>query len=168
MKVTDYCPRAAPFDTYLPGRGTLLPRIGAEIGVDVGAHAQAMLQYYNFDMLFLIDPWPNPYCRGYCEGRLSALGFQRRFSMIQEKSLKAVLQFDDETLDFIYIDQEHDGASVAADMQAWWPKLKREGVFGYRNYTKTITPLGSAIDAFVAANSLTPIVQTGEIIIVKP
>lgn len=163
MKVTDYCPRAAPFDSKLSGLGL----IGVEVGVDVGAHAQALLEYCGIDSLTLVDPWPNPYCRGYCEGRLAALGFRPRFTMMQDTSVKAGAKFADESLDFIYIDQEHGGPSVTADLEAWWPKLKPGGILGYRNYTKSPTPLSEAVDAFVLGNHLVSEVLSGEIAITK-
>lgn len=163
MKVTDYCPRAAPFDSHD------IHGIGVEVGVDVGAHAQALLEYCaGISMLHLVDPWPNPYCRGYCEGRLAVLGFRSRFKMTQDTSLKASAGFGDQSLDFIYIDQVHQGDSVAADMHAWWPKLRTGGVLGYRNYTEARTPLSEAVDAFIEANKLSGKIEAGEIVIVKP
>lgn len=165
MKVTDYCPRAAPFDSYLKGSGL----VGAEIGVDVGAHAEAMLRYCLIGMLHLIDPWPNSYCRGYCEGRLSVLGYRGNFLMWQCDSLHAASKFAVDSLDFIYIDQEHDGKSVAADLRAWWPTLKPSGVLGYRNYAESNPSLMAAVDAFISAagQALTWKIETGEAVLVK-
>lgn len=165
MKVTDYCPRAAPFDSYLTGQRM----VGVEIGVDVGAHAQALLRYCDISMLSLVDPWPNPYCRGYCEGRLSALGYRPRFRMIVCGSLVAAPKFAPTSLDFVYIDQEHDGPAVAADLSAWWPALKSGGVLGYRNYGASNPALVAAIDSFVEIRvGLKAQVETGEIVLLKP
>lgn len=167
MKVTDYAPRAAPFDTHIQKLDGHLT--GVEVGVDVGAHAQALLEYCNIARLTLVDPWPNPYCRGYCDGRLAALGFRSRISMMQCGSVDAARSFGDATLDFAYIDQEHGGPSVKADLVAWWPKLRVGGILGYRNYTKEPTPLSMAVDAVLL--SLTGEVNfeiaTGEIIMTK-
>ena len=165
MKITDYCPRAAPFDSYLRGRDL----VGAEIGVDVGAHAEAMLKHADIAMLHLVDPWPNPYCRGYCEGRLSVLGFRQRIAMNRATSLDAARQLAGVPLDFVYIDQEHIGDSVAAALAAWWPLVKPGGVLGYRNYTEAKNPLTVAVDRFTAGQGsrLVPHVETGEIVLVK-
>lgn len=165
MKVTDYAPRAAPFDLQLMNyRGA----VGVEVGVDVGAHAQAILEYCDVAHITLVDPWPNPYCRGYCEGRLSALGLRPMFTMWQCGSTAAAAKFAEASLDFAYIDQEHGGDSVTLDLQCWWPKIRPGGILGYRNYTETKTPLVAAVDAFIAAHTgiaATP--ATGEIIMVK-
>lgn len=144
MKVTDYCPRAAPFDTYLTGRDL----VGAEVGVDVGAHAEALLLYLpDIRLLHLIDPWPNDYCRGYCEGRL--LRFRSRIVMRKETSAASVVRFAPESLDFVYIDQVwQDRAIVAEDLALWWPTLKRGGILGRRNYTGRGEPCDVAVDEF--------------------
>lgn len=150
MKITDYCPRAAPFDSYLPS-GDL---VGAEIGVDVGAHAEALLTYGQVRLLHLIDPWPNIERKGYCDGRLSR--FRGRYSMHQATSLgMAVIFREIGPLDFAYIDQEHDGLSVAADLRAWWPLVRPGGVLGYRNYAENRqNPLDLAIESFVTEHKI--------------
>ena len=162
MKITDYAPRAAPFDSYLKGRDL----VGVEVGVDVGAHAEALLAYCPVAMLNLVDPWPNPYCRGYCEGRLAR--FRPRFTMNRADSHNAARSFSAASLDFVYVDQEHDAEAVASDLAAWFPLLKRGGMLGYRNYTARATPLDRAIDAFVKANRLEASVADNEIVVVKP
>lgn len=162
MKVTDYCPRAAPFDSYLTGRDL----IGVEIGVDVGAHAEALLTYCPVAMLFLVDIWPNPRMAGICEGRLWRFG--RRTEMVARRSVDAAAQLGSAApFDFVYVDQEQGAESVAADLRAWWPLLKRGGALGHRNYTDRDTPLDRAVDAFVAEHGPTRHVETGEIVLIK-
>jgi hypothetical protein len=165
MKVTDYAPRAAPFDSHLKGRDL----IGAEVGVDVGAHAEALLRYRGVAMLHLIDVWPNPYCRGYCEGRLAAQGFGPRFTMVIGSSLAAATNFKPETLDFVYIDQEHDAGAVCGDLTAWWPLLKRGGMLGYRNYMGRGAPLDIAVEEFIESRSgeVKVSLEDGEILLGK-
>jgi hypothetical protein len=163
MKITDYCPRAAPFDSYLKGRGL----IGVEVGVDVGAHAEALLTYCPVRLLHLVDPWENLERRGYCDGRLSR--FRGRYDMHRGPSIgwSEVFAKDGAQFDFAYIDQIHEGPSVAADLAAWWPLLKPGGVLGYRNYTRSGTPLDKSVDAFVSQRSIKAHVESGEIILVK-
>lgn len=164
MKVTDYCPRAAPFDTYLTGRGL----VGVEVGVDVGAHAEALLRYTDVALLHLVDPWPREYQYGYCEGRLAA--FRQRVRFMPTRSVVAAERFGLGALDFVYIDQVHEADSVMADLEAWWPRLKVGGLLGYRNYGDTATPLRDAVDRFIAVQGGDRIrihVETGEIILVK-
>jgi len=161
MKVTDYAPRAAPFDTYLKGRDL----VGVEVGVDVGAHAEALLTYCSVSMLHLVDPWPNPYCRGFCEGRLAR--FRSRVAMLPGKSSAMAGAFELGRLDFAYIDQEHDEFSVASDLRSWWPRIRAGGVLGYRNYVGRGNPLDRAVDAFITENNIKSHAETGEIVLLK-
>lgn len=148
MKVTDYCPRAAPFDTYLTGRDL----VGVEVGVDVGAHAEALLTYCPIALLHLVDPWPNPERKGYCDGRLSR--FRGRYRMHQARALNAVASLPP-ALDFVYLDEEHDASSVGNDLRAYWPLLKQGGLLGHRNYAQGRgEPLDRAIEAFVAEHRI--------------
>lgn len=39
-------------------------------------------------------------------------------------------QFNDESFDFIFIDGGHDYETVIEDIKGWYPKLKKDGVFG--------------------------------------
>lgn len=163
MKITDYCPRAAPFDTYLAGRDL----VGAEIGVDVGAHAEALLTYGSIRLLHLIDPWPNIERRGYCDGRLSR--FRGRYELHRGTSIEWSAKLSG--LDFVYLDQEHDGPSVSADLQAWWPLVRTGGVLGHRNYAEGRgAPLDSAIEAFVAQHKIRTAIERygNDIILMKP
>jgi predicted O-methyltransferase YrrM len=163
MKITDYCPRAAPFDSYLKGRDL----VGVEVGVDVGAHAEALLTYCPVAMLTLVDIWPSPWTRGYCEGRLAR--FRDRAGYAGLSSIAASVEFRPDSLDFVYIDQEHDGESVADDLAAWWPLLKPGGVLGYRNYQQDRgSPLDLAIERFVALNTVPQRAEDNEVILFKP
>lgn len=165
MKPTDYCPRAAPFDVYLRERRHL---VGVEIGVDAGAHAEALLRYCDVAQLYLVDRWPKEYHYGFCEGRLSALGFRSRFTMIQRTSSHAVDRFQPGELDFIYCDETRDAATATGNVTRWWPLLKSGGLFGYRGYGSG-DPLSQALDRWVANQAnVRRYVEPGELILVKP
>lgn len=47
---------------------------------------------------------------------------------IKKHSVEAALDFEDGTLDAVYIDAEHDYANVLADVRAWKNKIKKGGV----------------------------------------
>ena len=49
---------------------------------------------------------------------------------IRSDSAQAAHLFEDESVDFVWIDAAHDYDSVKADIQAWWPKVKQGGTIG--------------------------------------
>lgn len=163
MKVTDYCPRAAVFDSYLTGNDLE----GAEVGVDVGAHAEALLRYCNVRMLHLVDLWPREFYKGWCHGRLYGHGYKNRVRFLELPSNEAAKQFDDFSLDFVYIDITHDSQTVRKSLEDWWPKLKHGGIMGYRNYSPSEPLLKNEVDRFVETNNLRNEVVTGEIVLFK-
>lgn len=165
MKPTDFIPRSAPMDAYL--KGTNL--IGAEIGVDAGAHAEALLLYCNVQKLFLIDIWDTPFPHAYLLGRLETKGFRNNIECLAMKSLNAEQILAKQNplvlLDFIYFDQLHLYQTVKEDLENWWGLLKPGGIIGYRNYN--VQPVKKACDEFVAANKLKFEHEHNEIIIFK-
>jgi predicted O-methyltransferase YrrM len=59
-------------------------------------------------------------------------------------SLEAVKQFEDESLDFVYIDAAHDYDNVKADILAWKPKVKKGGILAGHDYVHP--PVKRAVD----------------------
>ena len=49
-------------------------------------------------------------------------------------SAHAALSFEDESVDFIYIDANHAYDFVKMDIEAWWPKLRKGGVMAGHDY----------------------------------
>lgn len=144
MKITDFCPRAAPMDTYL--KGTNLT--GVEVGCDVGAHAEALLTYCSIEKLHLIDLFESKYCEGYCEGRLAR--WQHRIQLHKGTSHEIAWKLVACSFDFVYIDISREPEIVTQSLVDWWKLVKKGGVLGYRNYSEVKEP----VDTFVSANRI--------------
>lgn len=149
MKITDYCPRAAPFDSLVKSG-----MIGIEVGCDAGAHAEALLTYQKVSMLYLIDLFPNAYQHGYIRGRLEAKGFINNIEIIGASSHAAAERKYE--VDFVYIDIGHEYETVMQSINDWIPHVKRGGLLCHRNYSvnENYKALKKACDDFAAQYNL--------------
>src|SRR3990167_7642264 len=55
---------------------------------------------------------------------------------IRKESREAAKDFEDGSLDAVYLDAEHDEAGFRADMKAWLPKIKRGGIMSGHDYNE--------------------------------
>ena len=67
---------------------------------------------------------------------------------IQGTSLNVASQFDDESIDFIFIDASHDYENVLADITAWYPKLKPGGLIAGDDYALCWNGVISAVNEY--------------------
>lgn len=76
---------------------------------------------------------------------------------IRKSSVEAAKDFEDMSLDAVYIDAEHDFESVRADIKAWRPKLKFGGVLSghdfYLPYIKKLLEEENLMNITVANDS---------------
>jgi predicted O-methyltransferase YrrM len=68
---------------------------------------------------------------------------------IRKTSSLASEQFENESLDFVFIDAAHDLDNVLLDINLWLPKVKKTGIIGGHDYY-----LGN--DVFKAVNTIFP------------
>lgn len=61
-------------------------------------------------------------------------GASDRCNFVQADSLKASRMFDDESVDFVFIDADHSYEAVKADIAVWFPKVKKGGFIGGHDY----------------------------------
>lgn len=150
---------------------------GVEVGVFDGATSDVLLQEFPELTLWMVDAWQPgqniPEMAALTQGdfelaRQKALWWtshaaDRRYEMRLD-SLTAARHFPTESLSFVFIDADHDYQSVLADMQAWWPKIRPDGLLCGHDYGVYGDADGGwgvqrAVDEF--AGSLNLIVDTG-------
>ena len=124
--------------------------IGVEIGVAFGNFSDFLITKGNFQKFYSIDPWHNMSADTVdTEGKPFALDHQEhvydsvktllskhgdRSEIIRDFSYEASKRFDDDSIDFIYIDGSHKKDNVALDLETWYPKLKRGGLCAGHDY----------------------------------
>ncbi len=133
---------------------------GVEIGVGKGNHAQIIVDTTPLSKIYLIDCWEstdenNSY--GDQKAQDDSFSFvlnrfknNNRVSVMKEYSAKAASLFDDASLDFVYIDANHNYEFVKQDIAVWYPKVKVGGIFSGHDYSKNRSKAGvvKAVDEF--------------------
>lgn len=147
-------------------------KVGAEVGVLKGELSEQILSGWS-GHLYLVDAWrhidglidiTNPDHNGHLDHMAHAFmavyKYGDRATMIREKSWEAAKLFQDESLDFVYIDAGHDKQSVLRDLEAWYPKIRSGGLFIGDDYfdahfhfkdvadSETIIEVKTAVDEF--------------------
>jgi len=115
---------------------------GIEIGVLKGEYSKLILERWTKGTLYLVDAWRH--LDGYIDMNgqddkyhydclirtcQSIKPWEDRAHIIRMDSVEAAFLFPDEYFDFIYIDADHSYEGVVRDLNAWWPKIKKGGLF---------------------------------------
>ena len=66
---------------------------------------------------------------------------------VRMESLKAVDLYEDESLDLVFLDASHRYEDIKADILAWYPKVKKGGIFSGHDYP-TWTQVVRAVDEY--------------------
>ena len=120
-------------------------KVGVEIGVFKGQFSKVLMQEWN-GTLYMIDPWRplgeeyidssnhKDHLDAYEQATNSIKSFEDRAFMLRGLSEQMVKLFANNSLDFVYIDGNHAYDFVKQDMEMWWPKLKKGGLFCGHDY----------------------------------
>lgn len=71
-------------------------------------------------------------------------------------SAKSASMFQDDMVDFCFIDADHTAIAIQKDIDAWWPKIKINGFLGGHDYPSP--PLQFVVKQFAKINRLQIIV----------
>jgi len=111
--------------------------VGVEVGSYAGESTRIFVQSGKFKSLTCIDPWPQG------DWKAAEAMFDRvvkEFSPIIKKnkntSKKAAPEFLDGSLDFVYIDANHDYEHVKEDIKLWLPKFGTRGIIAGHDYAQ--------------------------------
>lgn len=110
---------------------------GAELGVHRGKFSEQILSIWNPPgRLHMIDVWEEIDNYNYVRSKDMEYAINRvkkfdnnRYNIVKKYTTEAALLYPNEYFDFIYLDASHTYESSRRDIQMWWPKLKRGGIF---------------------------------------
>lgn len=141
-------------------------KVGAEIGVEQGKYADCLLRKIPNLKLYAIDCWEAyPEYRekmqdkidGYYQKTQDLIG--HKCEIVKKYSMDAVQDFEDESLDFVYIDSNHNFQSCANDIVEWSKKVKKGGLvsghdFCMNNVGYERTDVEVVVRAWAKANDI--------------
>lgn len=125
-------------------------KVGAEIGTDQGEYAEVLCKKVPDLRLVCIDPWKaEAYEPGYQpESNEKQEYFDKRFNeavarvtdygcaVWRKTSMEALKDIPDNSLDFVYIDGNHDFLNVAQDIHYWTKKVRPGGIVSGHDYVR--------------------------------
>ena len=132
--------------------------VGIQIGSYKGQSAELFLKSGAFKTFYCIDPWQSGYdiwdCASYEENiREAEEEFDRRFKdneivkKIKMKSSDAAKLFEQNSIDFIYIDGNHLYKAVKEDLKNYFPIVKDGGIIAGHDYNTTDWHLADVVRA---------------------
>ena len=146
---------------------------GAEIGVDRGEYSEVLCKANHELQLFGIDPWRST---EYEKGKSGVDEEQKYFDTVYEEakkklelynckiikkgSMEAVKDFDDNSLDFVYIDANHDFVNITNDLHFWLKKVRPGGIVSGHDYafypTRKFNHVKRVVDAYMQSYRMFP------------
>jgi len=69
-------------------------------------------------------------------------------------SIEAVKLYEDESIDFMFIDANHEYESIKEDIETWLPKIKLGGYIGGHDYHKTWPGVIQAVNAVIGEHNI--------------
>ena len=149
-------------------------KVGAEIGVYKGKYTErfcrAGLKMYGIDPWLVYqdneknipgaqEPWDAAYERS--QRTLAHYINNGSCTLIKKSSMKALNDFADGSLDFVYIDGDHNFKYIAEDIVEWTKKVRKGGTVSGHDYTLRheapnpfVLHVKYVVDAFTKAFSI--------------
>ncbi len=144
--------------------------IGAEIGVEQGLYSKVLCENNPKVVLHCIDPWEayQGYREHVSQEKLDVFleNTKQRLApydvnIIRKYSTDAAKDFPDDSLDFVYIDGNHELSHVVADICAWYPKVRVGGIVAGHDFISRGNPkmnmhVPEGVRAFTSAYKINP------------
>ena len=103
--------------------------IGAEVGVRFGLFSKTIAKHWK-GKIICVDLWKDREIQEVATVLLS----EDRFLLHRNPSTAAAAQYENESLDWVYIDAGHSFEDIKADYEAWFPKVRTGGIISGHDY----------------------------------
>lgn len=138
-------------------------KTGVEIGVNKGKYSKWLCHYIKGLKLFLVDPYVTYEDSGYyasqdyqdsCfeQAKIRVAPYNCEF--IRKPSMEAVKDFLDNSLDFVYIDANHQYECAVEDIAYWSRKVRKDGIVSGHDYSPYMFQVKAAVDGWVKSKKI--------------
>jgi predicted O-methyltransferase YrrM len=153
---------------WLPGEiiPTLMANVENPVGIEIGVlHGETtafLMETMPNLVLYGIDPYAeykdwdgnivheNDFVYRSMEARTSKYD---NFTHLRMTSDDAVNMFEDESMDFVFVDGDHSYSQVKKDLANWYPKVRKGGLFCGHDYS-AIMDVKLAVDEFIKTQNM--------------
>jgi len=130
-------------------------KVGAEIGVYRGRNALDICKTVPNVTLFGIDHWQRQGSFKTMQRVMKRYIRRGKFIIVKKDSLEAVEDFEDGSLDFVYIDANHHFNAVVQDLIHWSRKVRKGGIIsGHDYYKRYERHVMNAVNAYTTAHKI--------------
>jgi hypothetical protein len=138
--------------------------VGAWTGKSVAYSAVELINKNKFGKFYAVDTWDggielkdydivkNNTLKDVFTQNIAPL--KQMIQTIESLSWEAAINFQDESVDFCYLDAGHTYDCVIQDLVAWFPKIKTGSYFGGDDYSKEFPGLQQAVNEFFDSKNI--------------
>lgn len=109
--------------------------IGAELGVAGGSFSKQLVNTNTFSRFYSIDKWNDHHCIKEYYNLLKEFNNKKDVYVIRSTFEDALVLFEDNYFDFIYIDgYAHTGQDSGKTLYDWYNKIKKGGIIAGHDY----------------------------------
>lgn len=145
---------------------------GVEVGVERGEYSKMICEMNTQMKVWGVDPYEK--YEGYREynsqsdmdtlyeimlEKMSSYINEKQYQIIRKKSVDALESFEDNSLDFVYIDGNHETDYPLSDIEGWIKKVKRGGILAGHDYIRVRTwtfTIKDALEKYTKENNIYP------------
>jgi SAM-dependent methyltransferase len=147
-------------------------KTGVEIGVEQGLYSHLICDQNTQMKMYGVDPYLyHPEYREYesqeqmdgifaqAQNRMKAAIANGQYTFIRKKSMDAVKDFEDNSLDFVYIDGNHEGEYPYEDIKEWAKKVRPGGIVAGHDYVRVKFlefTIKDALEKYTKENNIHP------------
>ena len=142
-------------------------KIGVEVGTYKGLYAEMICKHNPGVKLFCVDPYRQYRNHPKAEDINGAFGEARarladyNAQFVREYSMDVVEDFADNTLDFVYIDGDHEWNAITQDIYWWSRKVRPGGIVAGHDYRRSrwkhsVLHVVEAVNGYTSAYRIHP------------